>query len=228
MNANKKNIIAIDGPVGAGKSTVAGLIAKKMGYVYINSGPPSLALTLAVLRKNVSLSDIPEIIKIAEESLIEVKDDGDSVFLDGEDVSSQIRASEVDRAVPEVAKIREAREEILKLQHEIASKESVVAQGTAIGAVVFPAADFKFYLDASLKERAKRRCEEVRLKGDKRSLEVIMREIKERDRKDVSREHSPLKKSDDAIVINTTDKGINEVVEVIMRHIKKRQRLIGR
>lgn len=223
MSANKKIIIAIDGPVGAGKSTIAGLIAKKTGYVYINSGSLYRALTLSVLRKNVILNDVPEIIKIAKESLIEVKNNGDSVFLNGEDISSQIRTPEVDGAVPEVAKIREAREEILRIQREIAAKESVVAEGRDIGGVVFPTADFKFYLDASLKERAKRRREELRLKGDERPLEVIMKEIEKRDEKDTSREHSPLRRTDDAIVIDTTDKGINEVVEIIMRYVEKQQ-----
>lgn len=221
MNANGKTVIAIDGPVGAGKSVIAGLIAQKMGYVYVNSGSLYRALTLAVLRKNVKLSDIPEIIKIAKESLIEIRNNGDNVFLNGEDVSSQIRTSEIDRATPEVAKIREAREEVLKIQRETAAEKSVVAEGRDIGAVVFPDADFKFYLDASLKERARRRCEEVRLKGDKRPFEVIMEEIKKRDEKDAQREHSPLKKTEDAIFIDTTDRDTNEVVRVIMRNIKK-------
>ncbi|MEW6101619.1 MAG: (d)CMP kinase [Candidatus Omnitrophota bacterium] len=214
-------IIAIDGPAGAGKSTVAKIIAQKLGFLYIDTGAMYRALTLKVLGENIPLSETGEIIQAARSSRIELKNNSGSllVFLDGRDVSREIRQPKITQFVSDIAKIKEVREEMLKLQRKMGRESNSVLDGRDIGTVVFPDAGKKFYIDAKFPERAKRRYEELKGLGEDVTLEEIEKDLKNRDTIDSSREFAPLKKADDAIYIDTTDLTIEEVVDRVLKDI---------
>lgn len=216
-------IIAIDGPVGAGKSTVARLLAKKLGFTHLDTGAIYRAITVAVIRRGVEVGRTDEVALAARESEIRFGLGGDSVFLNGEDVSREIRTPMVDGLVPDVAKIPEVRAEVVKKQRAIAAEGGVVAEGRDIGSVVFPDADLKFYLDAAPEERGRRRYRELRGRGVACSLPEIIAEVKERDRKDLTREHSPLQKADDAVLVDTTGKPIEAVVQEILNQVNAKK-----
>lgn len=210
--------IAMDGPAGSGKSTVARRIAEKLGLLYLDSGAMYRAVTLLALQEGLA-ADSPKLIDRVKACHIEFTDNGRTILLDTENVSVQIRTPAVNRLVADVAKIPEIRHEIVKHQQRIGAEGSIVAEGRDLTTIVFPNADFKFYLDASVKERAKRRLAELQVQNENATLAAVEAEIRERDEKDTTREHSPLRAAHDAIVVDTTDKAIEEVVDLIIAHV---------
>ena len=210
--------IAMDGPAGSGKSTVARCIAEKLGLLYLDSGAMYRAVTLLAIQEELA-ADSPKLIDSVKACHIEFMDNGRTILLDAEDVSKQIRTPAVNRLVADVAKIPEIRHEIVKHQQRIGAEGSIIAEGRDLTTVVFPNADFKFYLDASVTERAKRRLADLHAQNIDATLAAVEAEIRERDEKDTTREHSPLRTAPDAVVVDTTDKTIEEVVDLIIAHV---------
>ena len=214
--------IAMDGPAGSGKSTVARRIAKKLGLLYLDSGAMYRAVTVLAIHHGLAANS-PELIDQVKTCHIKFTDNGKRILLNDKDVSVEIRTPSVNRLVADVAKIPEIRSEIVKHQQRIGSEGSIVAEGRDLTTIVFPNADFKFYLDASVRERAKRRLAELRKQDVDTTLESVEAEIQERDEKDITRAHSPLRTAEDAIIVDTTEKTIDEVVEFIIAAICKRE-----
>lgn len=215
-------IIAIDGPAGAGKSTVAKILAKKLGFLYIDTGAMYRALTLKVLDEKIDIKATPRIIDIACQTNIDLINNPDGslkVLLDGRDVTCQIREPLVTRFVSDIAKIKGVREVMLKLQRRFA-KQNCVLDGRDIGTVVFPDADKKFYIDADFKERVRRRHKELKDLGQNVTLGDIESDLHNRDTIDSTREFAPLKKADDAVYIDTTDMTIDEVVSKVLSYAR--------
>ncbi|MXY99784.1 (d)CMP kinase [Candidatus Poribacteria bacterium] len=214
--------IAMDGPAGSGKSTVARRIAEKLGLLYLDSGAMYRAVTVLAIHHGLA-ADSPELIDQVKTCHIEFTDNGKRILLNDKDVSVEIRTPSVNRLVADVAKVPEIRSEIVKHQQRIGAAGSIVAEGRDLTTIVFPDADFKFYLDASVRERAKRRLAELRQQDVDTTLEFVEAEIQERDEKDITRAHSPLRTAEDAIIVDTTDKTIDEVVEFIIAAVCKEE-----
>lgn len=205
--------IAIDGPAGSGKSTVAKKIAEKLNIIYIDTGAMYRAITL-------KLKDIDK--KIYEEACnnTNIEFINNKIFLDGKDVSSQIRSEEISKLTSDISKIDFVRKKLVSIQKEIAAKNSVVMEGRDITTVVLPDADYKFYLSASPEIRAKRRTLQLKEKGLNADYKEILRDIKKRDNNDIKRENSPLKVADDAIVIDSSNLTADESIEKILSYIR--------
>ena len=216
---NRRLTVAMDGPAGSGKSTVARRVAEKLGYLYLNSGAMYRAMTLLAIREGVSPTNVEELAKLAQSCRIDFADNGQTTLLNGENVSEQIWTLEVEQIVSDISKIAEVRPAIVNQQRRIGNKGEIIAEGRDVTTVVFPNADLKFYLDASVDERAKRRFAESKAKGIDCTLEQIKEDSRIRDEKDRSREHSPLQKAKDAIVVDTTDRTIDQVVDLITQQI---------
>lgn len=220
----KTNImtIAIDGPAGAGKSTVAKILAKALGISYLDTGAMYRALTLKALEKKVNLENGEALAGLAKETKIELKPSaaGLNIFLDGQDVSQEIRTVEVTNNTFYIARAPEVREIMVSLQRELGKKQSVVAEGRDIGTVVFPHATKKFYLDADFNERSRRRIKELKDKGKVVDEKQLQKELDERDQKDFTRKVGPLKKADDAIVIDSTGLTAEQTAEKILGYLK--------
>ena len=214
----------MDGPAGSGKSTVARRVAEKIGYLFLNSGAMYRAVTLLAIRAKVTCTEVEKLIELAHACRIDFADNGKITLLNGEDVSQLIQTPQIDKAVVDIAKIPEVRRAMVEQQRRIGKNGGIVVEGRDVTTVVFPDADVKFYLDASVQERAKRRFLELQAKKIACTIEQIEREIRIRDEKDVSRAHSPLRPADDAIIVDTTDKTPNQVVEFIIRQISKFQK----
>lgn len=209
--------IAIDGPAGAGKSTIAKKIAKLVGIVYLDTGAMYRAVGLQAIRENVGLTDNSSLAELVKNIDIDVvySDGEQSITINGEDVSGKIRTPEVSKAASLVAAVPEVRLKLVELQRQIAAKQSVVMDGRDIGTYVLPDAEVKIFLTASVAERARRRYEELLEKGMAVSLEEIAKDIEQRDYNDSTRAFAPLKKADDAEEIDTTVLTIDEVVEKV-------------
>lgn len=214
----KKLVIAVDGPAGAGKSTVSKIVAEKLGINYIDTGAMYRAVTYKCLKEGVDISDEKAVSDMAAKSDIDFRDN--SIYLDGKSVNDEIRTVEVSSNVSDVAKIREVRYQMVEVQRRIGEKSSVILDGRDIGSYVFPNADYKFYLVATAEERGNRRYKEMREKGFEVKLEDVIRDIVKRDEIDSNREFAPLVKADDAIEIDTTGLGIDEVANKIIENIK--------
>ncbi|WP_017186927.1 (d)CMP kinase [Alkalibacillus haloalkaliphilus] len=214
--------VAIDGPAAAGKSTVAKQIAKKLDYLYIDTGAMYRALTLAALRNDVNLEDEETLAQLASQIKISFrhKEDGQDVLIDGDDVSDDIRQSDVTNNVSIVAKHKLVREHMVEMQRKLADEANVVVDGRDIGTYVLPNAEVKIFLVASVEERAIRRHKENIDRGIASDLEQLKEEIERRDQIDSQREMAPLTKADDAIEIDTTSKSIEEVKESILSIIQ--------
>ena len=213
--------VAIDGPAGSGKSTVAKLVAERLGFLYIDTGAMYRALTLKAMREGLPLDDEDQIAELLERTRLELKSGPQTrVFLDGEDVSEAIRLPDVNRGVSAVAALGKVRQGLVMLQQEMA-KGHVVMDGRDIGTVVLPQAEVKVFLTASLKERARRRALELQSRGIEVSQEEAEAQLALRDKLDESREIGPLKNADDAYLLDTTDLTIGQVVEEILSLCKK-------
>jgi cytidylate kinase len=217
----KRILIAIDGPAGSGKSTTAKLVAKKMGYVYLDTGAMYRAITLKVLASHTNPSDEKEAVRLAAESNIAFENSGGNVrvFLDGNDVTKEIRSEEVTKNVSLVSSYPGVREIMVEKQRAIGAMKGCVVDGRDIGTVVFPDADLKFFMIADIMERAKRRQAELSNSGTELPIVQVVHDLKERDKKDSTREMSPLRKADDAIEIDTTNLTIEEQVAKILNYV---------
>ena len=215
---DKRISIAIDGPAAAGKSTVAKVVAKKLSYVYIDTGAMYRAITYAALEQKVDIENEEQLMEVVKNVNIEFQQGENTqlVFLNGQDVSEVIRTPEVTNRVSIVAKHRLVREEMVRRQQELAEKGGVVMDGRDIGTHVLPDAEVKIFMLASVEERAERRHLENINKGFDSNLEQLKEEIAQRDKLDSEREVSPLKKADDALELDTTSLSIEEVVQKIM------------
>ncbi|MGE1131019.1 (d)CMP kinase [Bacillus wiedmannii] len=215
---DKRISIAIDGPAAAGKSTVAKVVAKKLSYVYIDTGAMYRTITYAALEQKVDIENEEKLMEVVKNVNIEFQQGENTqlVFLNGQDVSEIIRTPEVTNRVSIVAKHRLVREEMVRRQQELAEKGGVVMDGRDIGTHVLPDAEVKIFMLASVEERAERRHLENINKGFDSNLEQLKKEIAQRDKLDSEREVSPLKKADDALELDTTSLSIEEVVQKIM------------
>lgn len=211
--------IAIDGPSGSGKSTISKIIAERLSITYLDTGAMYRAITLKTLGMNVDFKDIEKIKKLLLETSISFV--SNKVHLDGEDVSIDIRSIEVTENVSKISAIKEVREHLVKAQQKIASSIDIIMDGRDIGTHVLPNAKYKFFLNASIDERARRRYEEFLSQGKMVEYEKIREDIEIRDYNDSNRKESPLVKAYDAIEIDTTKMSIEEVVEYIISSIKK-------
>ena len=212
-------IIAIDGPAGAGKSTVAKLLAKKLTFLYLDTGAMYRALTLKVLAKKIDLKDTAKIIKLAAQSSIDLTNNPDGtlkVLLDGRDVTADIRQPRITQFVSEVAKIGDVRKVMVELQRKLGNQGDAVLDGRDIGTVVFPDAAKKFYVDADFKERVNRRYKEALGLGQSVTSEDVSEDLSNRDNIDSNRKVAPLKQADDAIYVDTTHLSIEEVVNKLL------------
>ena len=212
-------IIAIDGPAGSGKSTIAKLIAEDLGLVYLDTGAMYRLVTLKALNEGI-LGDFEKIKKMLNNLNIDIKENG--FYLDNVDVSDEIRKPIVSENVSDIAAIREVREKMVDLQRKFSESKNVILDGRDIGTVVFPNADVKIFLVADAKERANRRYKELVEKGENVEIEEIYENILKRDEIDSTRKESPLKKAEDAIEVDTTSKNIEEVKNEILKIIKKK------
>lgn len=218
-------IIAIDGPSGAGKSTLGKMLAKKLGLLYLDTGAMYRAVALAVVQKDVDLSLENEIAAIARTAKIELLGEPESlqVFLDGDDVSSEIRTLEIAQAASVVSTNSNVRRIMVEHQRQLGLRaaKGCVLEGRDIGSVVFPNANIKFFLTAKPEARARRRFEEDKAKGRTSTYEQTLAEINERDERDVSREDSPLTIAEDSVVIDTSELDLSEVFETMIAKISE-------
>ena len=212
-------IIAIDGPAGSGKGTAAKLVSQKLNFINIDTGAMYRCVALKMLEYNIGLEELDRIHKLLDE--INIEFNGEKVILNGRDVSKEIRTVEVSNFTSPVSTISFVREKMVELQQEMGKGKNVVMEGRDIGTVVFPNADLKIYLDATAEERAKRRVAQNKRNNIESNYEQILKDIIERDKRDSTREISPLKKADDAILIDSTNLTIEEVVNKIVDLAKK-------
>jgi cytidylate kinase len=216
--------IAIDGPAGAGKSTIAKRVARELGFIYVDTGAMYRAMALYLLRKGIP-ADQPE--KISEASqkadiTIAYQEGIQQVLLDGENVTALLRTEEVGNMASVSSANLDVRRKLVELQRALASRENVVMDGRDIGTCVLPEANVKVYLTASVACRAKRRYDELTAKGEECDLGVIEADIVKRDHQDMTREHSPLRQAEDAVLLDSSDLTIEEVVEKILGLLKNR------
>jgi len=220
-------IIAIDGPSGAGKSTLGKMLAKKLGLLYLDTGAMYRAVALAAMRSGIDLSDAGKVAEAAGNAKIELKGEADllRIFLNGDDVSEEIRTLKIAQAASVVSTISEVRKTMVDLQRRLGEQDPAgcVLEGRDIGSVVFPNADIKFFLTARPEARARRRFEEDRSKGRVSTYEQTLAEINERDERDVARTDSPLTISEDAVVIDTSELDLSEVFEQMIAKISERK-----
>ena len=216
-----QKIITIDGPAGAGKSTVAKQLAEKLDLAYLDTGAMYRALTLKAIQQNVNLENEDDVVAMARQTHIDLENhaQGVKVILDGADVSEEIRTAEITNKTYFVAQKPRVREIMVEWQRLLGSRRGVVVEGRDVGTVVFPQARYKFYLDADIAERSRRRIEELREKGNDVDADKLAAELKERDNKDLTRSVGPLRKADDAVFIDSTHLTVNEVIEKMMKHI---------
>lgn len=216
--------IAIDGPAGAGKSTISKIVSKNMGYIYIDTGAMYRTVALAVLREGMDTKQENDVLKVLDKTDIDIKylNGEQQIFLNGENVSEEIRTPEVSVGASNVAVIPEVRLRMVDMQRKLAETRSVIMDGRDIGTYVLPNADVKIFLTASVDERAKRRYDELLEKGTNITYEEVKSDMEYRDKNDSEREFAPLKAADDAIIVDTTEYSRERSVEIVIETIKKR------
>ncbi len=212
--------VAIDGPAGAGKSTMAKILAEKLGIDYVDTGAMYRAIALKILKTGIDYTNEQDLNKLLSSTDVDYY--GGKVYLDGEDVSGLIRTPEVSDMASKSSAIPAVRDKLGELQMAIAKKRSLLMDGRDIGTIIIPDAEFKFFLNASSRIRAYRRICEMREKGIECDLDTVEQEIKERDYRDSHRDYHPLKKADDAIEIDTSDLKISEVVDKMLEIINEK------
>ena len=214
--------IAIDGPAGAGKSTIAKEVSKRLGYIYVDTGAMYRSMALSCLRNEIDITDEEAVVNNCsnDEIKLEYKDGSQIILLNGEDVSSEIRKEEVGKATSKIAVYGKVREKLTLLQKEMAEVNNVVMDGRDIGTSVLPNANLKVFLTASVDTRAKRRYDELVSKGENPDIEVIKKDIEDRDYNDSHREISPLTQAEDAILVDSSNMTIEEVVLTILDLLK--------
>ena len=218
----KRIVVAIDGPAGAGKSTIARRIAERLGFLYIDSGAMYRAVGLWALRAGVGLADAHRLEQLAREARIELRPEGKRVLLNGEDITEAIRTPEVSQAASMVSTVPAVRRAMVAEQRRMSTEASVVMEGRDIGTVVFPDAGIKIFLDADAQVRAERRLVEAAERGESIDAEVMAREIAERDTRDRTRSEAPLVQAPDAVYVDSTGLGIEQVEEKILKLIRER------
>lgn len=217
-----KNIIAIDGPAGAGKSTIAQRLARELGYLYIDTGAMYRAVTYQVLQERADMADAERLARIVAAAQIDMRliDGENHIFLNGRDLTQEIRLPEVSAAASRVSAVPQVRDQMLPKQRELAAKGRVVLDGRDIGTVVLPQADCKIYLTASLYERAERRYKELLAKDPDTELDAVRRDIAERDERDMNRAAAPLRQAEDAVYLDSTGLTIDEVLQKVRRLVE--------
>ena len=209
--------VAIDGPAGAGKSTIAKLVAEKKGYIYGDTGAMYRGLAIHFLDKGIQAEETEKVIEACKDADVKIQYENGTqqVYLNGTNITGRLRDEAVGKMTSKCSVIPKVREKLLDLQRDLARTQDVIMDGRDIGTCVLPGADVKVYLTASVETRAKRRYDELMAKGERCDLEEIARDIKERDFRDMNRETAPLKKAEDAVLIDSSDMTIEEVVEAI-------------
>jgi len=220
--SEKRVIVAIDGPAGAGKSTVARRVAEKLGFTYINTGAIYRTVALWAIRVGVDLNDMHRLEQLAKEAKIEFATDNGRVTLNSEDVTEAIRDPRVSEAASKVSAVPGVRRALLALQRSMAEQNSVVMEGRDIGSIVFPQAQVKIFLDADPKERARRRALELQGEGQRGDFQTVSGEMKERDERDRWRSESPLVQAPDAELVDTTGLSLEQVEEAVLRVVRAR------
>lgn len=211
--------IAIDGPAGAGKSTIAKQVAQKLGVEYIDTGAMYRAVALKTIQTDIDYNNEEKLEQMLENTNIDFENN--NIILDGRIVNNEIRTPEINQLVSKVSEIKRVREKLVEAQRMIAMNKSVVMDGRDIGTNVFPDAQYKFFINASTEERALRRWKELKAKGFDVNLEKVKKEIIERDQNDMNRIYNPLKKAEDAIEIDTSDMDIDHVLGEIFSYLHK-------
>jgi cytidylate kinase len=217
-------IVAIDGPSGAGKSTLAKTLARRLGFTYLDTGAIYRALALKLLRLNIDLSNEAVLADVLRHTDIDLRENGGSVqvLLDKEDVSALIRSPDVSQMASKASALKIIRHRLLDLQRAVGRRSDVVAEGRDIGTVVFPQADVKIYLDASVEERARRRFDELRAAGRDVTLSDTIHEMQERDQRDSQRDLAPLCRADDAVVLDSSGIDAGAVAERVLRIVQEK------
>lgn len=219
-------IIAIDGPSGAGKSTLAQRLARELGFIYLDTGAMYRALALKLLRQAVDLADDARVNEVVRETAIDLRENGGrlEVLLDGRDVAAEIRTPEVSQMASKSSALKVVRARLLELQREMGRRGSVVAEGRDIGTVVFPEAEVKVFLDASTRERARRRYQELLAAGRSVDLAETFREMEERDKRDSEREIAPLRQAVDAVRVDSSSVDAERVALMVLDLVKQKAR----
>ncbi len=214
--------VAIDGPAGAGKSTIAKLVAKENGYIYVDTGAMYRGLAIHFIKKGLKAEDIKGIVEACEDAEVSIvyENDVQQIYLNGENVTAMLRTEEVGNMASKTSAIPAVREKLLELQRTLAREKNVIMDGRDIGTNILPNADVKIYLTASVETRATRRYKELLEKGENCVYEEIAQDIKERDERDMNREIAPLKQAEDAILVDSSEMTIDEVVKTICSYCK--------
>ena len=215
-------VVAIDGPAGAGKGTITKLVGEKLGLVNIDTGATFRCVALNMIQEHIDIQEEDKIEDMLNKINIEMHPDG-NIFLNGEEVTHRIRENDVNDLVSPVSVLPVVRNKLLEVQRNIAKGKNVIMEGRDIGTVVFPDADVKIYLDATAEERARRRVLQNQEKGIECSYEEVLKGIKDRDKRDSTREIAPLKRAEDAIYVDSTNSSVEQVVEEIIEIIRRKK-----
>lgn len=218
-------VVAIDGPAGAGKSTVSRLLARRLGYRYVDTGAMYRVIGLRAARQGIALDDGPRLAELCRSTRIEFRERPDGsieVLANGEDVTAAIRTPEVSQWASKTSAVPEVRKALVEQQRQMGREGGVVMEGRDIGTVVFPEAEVKVFLDASARERARRRAAELHREVTEVEIEQVAREIAERDERDRNRTHAPLRAASDAIFVDTTNRTVDEIVQMLYEVVRRR------
>ena len=219
------NGIALDGPAGAGKSTIAKIIAKRLGLPYLDTGAMYRAMALCALSEGVSLTDAEKVDELLSRTDIRVvyEADGQHVLVNGADVTCRLREEEIGKGASLISKLRCVRDKLAGMQRDIAHETHAVLDGREIGTFVIPETPYKFYITATAEERALRRVRQLEEKGEKPDFELILKDIEARDYQDSHRDYAPLKQAEDAVFIDTTNMTIDEAVDAVLQALEAKQ-----
>ena len=218
------NGIALDGPAGAGKSTIAKIIAKRLGLPYLDTGAMYRAMALCAFSEGVSLTDAEKVDELLNRTDIRVAylDDGQHVFVNGTDVTGRLREEEIGKGASLISKLRCVRDKLAGMQRDIAHETHAVLDGREIGTFVIPETPYKFYVTATAEERALRRVRQLEEKGEKPDYELILKDIEARDYQDSHRDYAPLKQAEDAVLIDTTHMTIDEAMDAVLKTLEEK------